>query len=288
MATKLKVVADNSALSAREALADAIERHRAAVAAKAANADARDTLERKIWQLSEIVERGHTEIEEAKQALLEHEMRKAYGADEPAPPSLKEVRVAVQDREDELSRLRTARDSMAAAAKDIDTQIQTAGWRLSERINDVVRDDANVGRLLAKFQQAAADAIVLRQIWPSCRETRCRGIGIESTTNGIAAAMSRPLSGTRPSSPFRPTPTRRFRRFSNMAVRSTLEGDVRVDFSAEELSAALIRAAEAVLRDGRIENARVWLLTTQGERYSVPLGIKSARVVIPGRHMEVA
>jgi hypothetical protein len=73
-----------------------------------------------------------------------------------------------------------------------------------------------------------------------------------------------------------------------MAVRSTLEGDVRADFSAEELSAALIRAAEAVLRDGRIENARVSLLTTQGERYSVPLGIKSVRVVIPGRHMEVA
>jgi hypothetical protein len=147
---------------ARAELAAAQKRHADAVRQLAANKTAQELTEQTRRDARDAIETATAAVEQAKVNAGQHLTAVAMGNAGPAPTSVKAARAALADVEDALEAAQAAGVALVEQEKDAEHELEYARTALDDRLRDVVRSEAPVGKLLAEAKVAQADLIAKR------------------------------------------------------------------------------------------------------------------------------
>jgi|SRR5665213_1207040 len=150
----------------REALAEAIERHDAAVRMLAANESAQAATQEAIYAARHAVEQTAAAIEVAGENVATHLTAVAMGTAGVAPLSVKQTRLTAQDAEDALETTKSANAALVEQHKAAERELQYASDDLDKCVRAVVRSEtgAALSELLKQAETAQANLVNRRVV----------------------------------------------------------------------------------------------------------------------------
>jgi hypothetical protein len=150
----------------REQLAEAINQLAMAERTLAANKAAQEQTRKARWAAQDAVEASATLIEEAQANAAKFLTEQALGTAAEAPVSIKAVRVAAQDAQDELDAAIAASAALVEQEAAAKYELQYAANEVDKCIRDVIKAEtrAMVSELLRQAEGVQADLISRRVV----------------------------------------------------------------------------------------------------------------------------
>jgi hypothetical protein len=115
----------------RQALAEMIERERAAAARQTTTAAALENAERAVWAANAAFEAAEAAVTEAKEAATQHVLAVAAGDEGTPPRTIRQARDALQDAEDARDTARAVRDELRKRHAE-GYNLDTYRWQVRE------------------------------------------------------------------------------------------------------------------------------------------------------------
>jgi hypothetical protein len=150
--------------SVRQALAEAIEQHNAAVRRLAAIEAAERTARFEYDVAVEAAAAATAAVENAKTGATQHRINRFLGVREPAPRSVLFRREQAQAADDERASAASARIALLEQRKETESSLLIARLALDRRIQDVLKAEAPVEKLIADYHALRREFVAREQL----------------------------------------------------------------------------------------------------------------------------